>query len=610
MPLQSSAPEDVFAQIFCETFGPESAQYLVPQYPFQDIYGKGRFIDYALRTNWEQFAFEIDSVFYHAPDSIGLEKWEDDLLRQNSLVQNRWRVFRWTDRQLAQERERVQEELLLFLQGTRFVVRDDYLPLQRATLVELHEHQQEALANLAQLRQDGVTIALLTHAQGMGKTRVAVEDARRVNQRTLFLAHTRELVEQADTAFRRHWPEASVRVFDRTQNIRGATVVVGTIQGIAGNLRLFRPDDFGYMVIDEAHHATAETYQRVIGYFRTRFLLGLTATPFRADNASVLQLFQNMAHRMSLEDAIKGGHLVPIRCVRVTTNIDMRDVRFNGVKYNSRDLEVRLIVRERDDLIVKTYMDHTPGKRAVAFCVNVRHAESLAEAFRARGVPAQAVSGGLASQERKARLLDYHAGHTLVLCACDLLNEGWDSPETEVLLMARPTLSRVVYLQQIGRGTRKSPGKEALIVFDFVDNATMVNRSISLHSLLGKKEYRPGELVLAPDDAIREEQERIAAGEKPEAILSLNLWVKDLEVVDILDWRKEAEEMLSAARLSIELGVDRTTISNWVTSGKVEPDLIVPLGNNTYYYFRPERASTGSISDCRRSRLRRAKRLS
>jgi superfamily II DNA or RNA helicase len=577
-PLAASAPEDIFVELFCQTFGLESAQYLTPQYPFTDVYGGGRFIDYALQTEQENIAFEIDSEVYHAPFTVTPEKWEDDLLRQNSLIHQCWRVFRWTDRQLAERPERVQEELAIFLHALRFTARDDYLPHQHATAFSLRTHQRDALEELTRLRAGGVTIALLTHATGLGKTLVAVQDARRMRLRTLFVAHRKVLIKQAMNAFRQHWPECSLAMFDSQQGRPEADIVVGTVQGISGNLHLFRDDDFGYLVVDEAHHASAETYRRLISFFRPRFILGLTGTPQRGDGENIVSVFQNVAHRMDLRTAIQQGLLVSIRCIRVTTNINMADVRFNGVRYNLNDLETRLVVEERNALIVQTYREHAEGKQAVAFCVNIRHAELLAAVFTANGVPACAVSGRLAQHERDQRLSEYHTGQVRVLCACDVLNEGWDSPDTEVLLMARPTLSRQLYLQQLGRGTRTAPGKAYLLVFDFVDSSNRFNRGITLHQVAGRSQYRPGGLVLAPDEQIAEEEQRITSGEKPEAFLNLHLWVRDLEYVDILDWRDESTRMLSASQLSIELGVDSTTVGHWIRNAKLEPDLTVPIG--------------------------------
>jgi superfamily II DNA or RNA helicase len=588
-PFSASAPEDVFVDLFCQTFGIESVQYLVPQTPFTDIYGRGRFIDFALQTDQEKFAFEIDSETYHGPFAITPEKWEDDLLRQNSLIYQSWRVFRWTDRQLAEQPDRVQEELRLFLHGTRFVSGDEYLPQQEGAAFAFHDHQKAALDELAQLRAQGKTIAVLTHATGLGKTLVAIADSQRLGLRTLCVAHTKDLVKQIAAAFEQHCPDVTVEIFDSKRGRPYAQIVVATIQSISRNLKDVKEDDFGYLIVDEAHHASAKTYQKIIGFFRTRFMLGLTATPERGDGETIIHIFRSVAHRMDLQTAIQHGLLVPIRCVRVQTNIDMRDVRFNGVRYHLADLETRLVVHSRNQLIVDTYLAHAPNKKAVAFCVNIRHADMLAQAFLDRGVSASVVSGKLSQSERDQRLAKYRQGQVSVLCACDLLNEGWDSPETEVLLMARPTLSRQLYLQQLGRGTRKAEDKESLMVFDFVDNTNQFNRSISLHQIAGRPQYRPGELVLAPIEQQAEEQAQIARGEKPQAFIDLHLWVTDLEPIDIFDWRTEGRTMLSANQLALQLGVDLTTVRRWIMLDKLSPDLTVPLGQQTYSYFKPDR---------------------
>jgi len=536
----ASGPEDALVDLFAQVFGLEKAQLLVHEYPFRDIYDNGRFIDYALRTIDEQVAFEIDGLQWHHPEAVSIEKYEDGQLRQNSLVHMGWRVFRWTDRQVCQEPERVKEELAKFLERLSAIVSfDDFLPRQHGDVLELppdlelRPHQDEALQALSRMRSEGRTIGLLYHAQGAGKTHVAVLDAKRLGGRTLFLAHRRELIRQARQRFEDLWPEASVGVFAGGTREAEAFNIVGSIQSVAQNLKDFSPDAFGYLAIDEAHHAAAATYKRVLSYFRPRFVLGLTATPDRADGESVLELFRDCAHRLSLKEAVELGELVPIRCLRVRTNVDLSRVRFNQIQYNRRDLEDRVMVPGRDRLIVDTYLQYVPGRQAVAFCVNVRHGEDLAGLFREAGVPAQAVSGRMPRTDREDVLRRYQDGGVKVLCACDILNEGWDCPQVEALLMARPTLSKVIYVQQLGRGTRKAPGKECLIVFDFVDNATRYNQSLSLHRVLGERFYRAGGLVLAPGDMRQREAELIGRGDKPTAVIDVGVWARDLEEIDI-----------------------------------------------------------------------------
>jgi superfamily II DNA or RNA helicase len=442
---------------------------------------------------------------------------------------------------------------------------------------------------LERLRVDGNTIALVTHAQGSGKTVTSITDARRIGGRTLFVAHTRELVLQARSQFVKLWPDVTTGLFlDETRETEEHNLV-GTVQSLTRHLILFAPEDFDYLIIDEAHHATAESYQKLLRYFRPKFTLGLTATPDRADGLSALEVFRNAAHRLSLREAIEKGELVPIRCVRVRTNIDLSRVRFNQIQYNRRDIEESVLVPSRDQLIVDTYRQHVPARKAVAFCVNVRHGEDLAGRFQEHGIPARSVSGRMSVTDRKVTLDAFAQGELRVLCACDLLNEGWDCPDVEVLLMARPTLSKVIYLQQLGRGTRKAPGKECLVVFDFVDNATRYNQSLSLHRILGTSQYKAGSLVLSPQELIDIENAALGEGQAPTQVLPVELWAREYEEIDVFNWQEAVSGMISASDLEVELSATEGRIRSAVARGVVVPDHILALGERTYYYFAPQR---------------------
>jgi len=254
---------------------------------------------------------------------ISQDKYHDDLLKQNSMVHDGWRVYRWTSAQIDQTPDRIKDELITFLgQSPMFQYIKDALPPQQGQALELMDHQEEALANLAQMRLEHRTIALLYHATGTGKTVTAVSDARTYGKGTLFLVHTRGLIDQAVNAFHRIWPEVSVGRFEGGVHEPDAYVVCGTIQSVAQNLDAFQPDDFGYLIIDECHHGTADTYRRVMSYFRPGFTLGLTATPERTDGENLLEIFQNVAHKLDLRTAVELDTLVPVRCIRIKTNID------------------------------------------------------------------------------------------------------------------------------------------------------------------------------------------------------------------------------------------------------------------------------------------------
>ena len=594
--LSGSAAEDLFIDLFSETFGAEKAGYLYSQYPFFDIYQNSRYADFLLENGGRKVAIEIDDETSHNKSLVSSNKFYDDLLKQNSMIYLGWDVYRWAVRQMQIQPEAVKDELRVFLGShPRFREIEDYLPTQRGKTLdgahlELKQHQREALDALQAMRNRHETIALLYHATGTGKTVTAVMDAKRCGGRTLFLAHTQELVNQAADTFRNLWPEVTVGRYMEAIKEPDAHVVCGSVQSVALHLEDFREDAFSYLIVDEAHHAAADTYQKILAYFHPTFTLGLTATPERTDdNRAILDIFKNTAHKPDIQTAVEIGELVPIRCIRIHTNIDLTRVRFNSVQYNIRDLESKIYVPERNRLIVDTWLQYVRNKRTVVFCASVRHAEEIAELFRQAGVSAAAVSGGMKPAERREFQDRFVRREILVLCACDLLNEGWDCPEIEVLFMARPTMSRVLYTQQLGRGMRLFPGKESLMVFDFVDNASQYNMPQSLHRLFKLKEYRPGQLAVAPGAKKTAEAALYAKGEKPEALIDWPVDATDYELVDIFNWQDEAAGMISQMEFVRRVDVQTETIERYVREGKLVPDLVVPMSEHrTFKYFKEE----------------------
>ena len=590
-----SAAEDLFIDLFADTFGAEKTGYLYSQFPFYDIYQNARFADFVLENGATRVAIEIDDEASHNPRLVSQDKFYDDLLKQNSMIHLGWDVYRWAVRQMQKQPETVKDELRVFLgSDPRFKEIEDYLPTQqgralKADQLELREYQQEALDSLGAMRQNRETIALLYHATGTGKTVTAVMDAKRCGGRVLFVAHTMELVNQAYSTFHDLWPEVTVGKFADNLKEPDAHVVCGSIQSVALNLDQFREDAFDYLIIDEAHHASADTYQKVLAYFKPQFTLGLTATPERADDVNILEIFKNTAHKLDIQTAVEIGALVPVRCIRIHTNIDMTKVRFNSVQYNIRDLDVKICVTERNQLIVDTWLDYVKDKRTVVFCTSVKHAEQIAELFRAAGVAAIAVSGSMKTSERNEQLVKFAGGEIKVLCACDLLNEGWDCPQTEVLFMARPTMSKVLYTQQLGRGMRTAEGKDHLMVFDFVDNASQYNMPYSLHRLFKLNKYHAGGTVVGKKGQREAEDDLYRKGEKPDAIIDYPVDATDYELVDIFNWQEEAAGMISQMEFVRRVDVQTETIERYVREGKLVPDLIVPMSEHrTFKYFKEE----------------------
>ena len=584
----ASGAEDKFIELFSEVFGPEKTNKLYIQYGVNDIYGGSRYIDFAILTDKEKIAIEVDGEGVHEPGKVSHEKYYDDLLKQNSMIYDNWKVYRWTDGQFKRFPEKVKDEMYTFLGESLEEGKEDYLFKQTGKAIELRDYQEEALKNLEDMRANGDSIALLYHATGTGKTVTAVEDAKSVGKRTLFIAHTKELITQAKEKFDLLWKDIDTGLFMGDIKEKEAFVVCSSIQSISENLEQFNKDDFKYLIIDEAHHATANSYGKVLDYFEPEFTLGVTATPDRNDGENILNIFKNVAHKMDLETSIKNRHAAEIRCIRIKTDVDISDVRINGIKYDSKDLESKLFVPERNKVIVDTYLNYVKDKRTVVFCASVNNAEEIAKLFKANGIEAEAVSGSLKNSKRSKILKDYEEGKIKVLCACDLLNEGWDSPKTEVLFMARPTMSKVIYMQQLGRGTRISEGKEYVLVFDFVDNSNMFNAPLSCHRLFNIEDYVPGALIFGHGDRKFKEADFLRKGEKPVEIIDLPVNVLDYEHIDLFNWCSEVKNMISQIEFVRRVDVQSETISRYIRDGKIVPDFEVPCSSTTFKYFKEE----------------------
>lgn len=185
----------------------------------------------------------------------------------------------------------------------------------------------------------------------------------------------------------------------------------------------------------------------------------------------------------------------------------------------------------------------------------------------------------------------YEQGEISILCACDLLNEGWDSLHTQVLFMARPTMSKAIYIQQLGRGMRTCEGKSFLMVFDFVDNANMFNCPYSLHRLFNVAEYHPGGLVLGNKKAIQWDNDMFSKGEKPEVLIDYPVHAQDYEVIDLFNWQDQAKDMISQYELTRRVSVQSETVERYIREGLIVPDLEVPISERrSFKYFKVERA--------------------
>jgi superfamily II DNA or RNA helicase len=323
---------------------------------------------------------------------------------------------------------------------------------------------------------------LVVAATGTGKTVVAAFDYARqigpaqIPPRLLFLAHRREILEQAIATFRQALHDGGFgELLTGDDEPTLWDHLFATIQSAASRdlLGRFGPEHFQFVIVDECHHAPADSYRAIIPHLRPQILLGLTATPERTDGKSLLPDFDgHIAAELRIWHALDRQLLAPFEYYGVSDNTDLRRVRWTRSGYDQEALaDVYTGNDARADLVVKQLQRRVANLRtvrALAFCVSVEHAEFMAKAFTARGVPAVAVHGGTPPAKRAESPGLLQRREVNILCTCDLYNEGIDLPYVDTLLLLRPTQSATLFLQQLGRGLRLDRSKSSCVVLDFI----------------------------------------------------------------------------------------------------------------------------------------------
>ncbi len=337
---------------------------------------------------------------------------------------------------------------------------------------EPHEIQRQALAALEQTCANRNAAGLVVLATGLGKTWLSAFDSnRREVKRILFVAHREEILEQAMRTFRAIRPDATLGYYTGRDRAPQADVLFASIQtlGRREHMRRFDPHAFDYVIIDEFHHAAASSYRRLIGYLEPDFLLGLTATPERTDGGDLLSLCgENLVYRCDLHDGIRLGLLSPFAYFGVPDDVDYANIPWRSSRFDEEQLTNAVATRARAENAL-AQLRRYGGQRTIGFCVSKRHADFMADRFRNAGVKAVAVHSGEGSAPRTHSLEQLEAGELDVVFAVDMFNEGVDLPNVDTILMLRPTESRILWLQQFGRGLRHRPDK-TLKVIDYIGN--------------------------------------------------------------------------------------------------------------------------------------------
>lgn len=377
--------------------------------------------------------------------------------------------------------------------------------------MELRPYQKECIEALPERGA-----FLIQMATGLGKTPTLANVPRR--GRMLILSHRDELVRQP----RRYFENCSFGIEQAGEQSCGEDVVSASVPSMTRRLARFRPDAFDVVVVDEAHHAAAASYRKILDYFKPRLLLGFTATPNRGDGVGLDGIFEDIIFERDLEWGIKHGYLSDIHCIRCDIGFDLRDVSSRLGDYSAEELDKAVNITSANKAVADAYRRYARG-RTLIFAVSVAHAEAIA-----REIPgSEVVVGG---RDRTLTLERFQSGDLKCIVNCMVFTEGTDLPGVETVIIARPTQNVALYTQMVGRGMRLFPGKKFLTLVDCVGVSSL--NLCTAPSLLGLDVS-----VLDPQDRLPEDVDIFDIPEELARVMDCpRYWIRNARIVDL--WAK------------------------------------------------------------------------
>lgn len=347
---------------------------------------------------------------------------------------------------------------------------------------------------------------LLVLPTGAGKTFTFCHIVKEMGMKTLIVAHTKEILDQISKTL-------------EVLGIPESMVIISSIQKISRRSEL---PDADLIIIDECHRAASATYQKIINGYKDKYILGATATAFRTDEKSVLKIFGLPTAIVNLTDLIENGTLCDIEARSIKTSISLKGIKTQSGDFNTHYLSNVINVANRNYLIAESYKKYADGKKTLCFVADLKHAYALMEKFKERGYSAEVIHGMLTKERRKDIILRFKRREIHILLNCRILTEGFDDPDIECILMARPTKSKLLYIQMIGRGLRKKENKESCLVLEFTDNYFDLCDFVEIFNLnayqLKDKEYIPSMRSVIKMPVVKEESKEIGVGVVDEEI--------------------------------------------------------------------------------------------
>lgn len=354
--------------------------------------------------------------------------------------------------------------------------------------IELRDYQRAAIdavfhAHTTDIRRPGIAMAT-----GGGKSVVLAKAIEESGERALVVSHRKEIVEQNAQKLGYFLDPFDIGIVMAGTKQVDRPIVVASIQTLAGNRRLLQAmGRFGFVAIDEAHHAAAPTWVDTLRHFGVgkglpTKALGVTATWDRSDGVGLDHVIDEIVYTIDIETLIVAGHLCDIEAIQVITQFDESG---NGARdWSDADVAQRVSDANLAGPLAAAVQEHAPGRTSLVFSPDVKTAFDYRDALRQVGIPAEVVSGETPKRQREQILRDFKAGRIKALCNCSVFTEGTDIPIVDCIVMGRPTKSRSLFQQMLGRGLRTYPGKENCIVLDIV-GSTNEHRLQTTASLLG-----------------------------------------------------------------------------------------------------------------------------
>jgi superfamily II DNA or RNA helicase len=344
--------------------------------------------------------------------------------------------------------------------------------------IEPNVIQIKILENLKETRKKGNKKAVVIAATGTGKTYLSAFDVKNFKaKKLLFLAHREELLDNGIESFKNIIKNKNYGKLTMNYKNFDSEYLFATVQTLSKdiNLEKYKKDEFDYIIIDEFHHASSNSYRKIIDYFEPKFLLGLTATPERMDGKDVLEICDyNIVGEIRLKEALEKELLVPFHYFGIADNtVNYDEIKNKNNNYDEIDLVKHLNINRRVEFIIdklKLYSFDGEKLKALGFCVNKEHAKYMSKEFNKKGYITEYLVADNSIKERKKIIENFKNGKIEIIFCVDIFNEGIDIPEINTLLFLRPTESMTIFIQQLGRGLRKSNNKNFVTILDFIGN--------------------------------------------------------------------------------------------------------------------------------------------